>query len=494
MSSSQISKSESSLPAKSAKSDETPERSVVEQRGLTLLKNYDIVRFKGTPMIKTADPYPHYTKLTGDKFNEVGYADLGGLGRSSMHDVQAWVYSRAPLLESDTLIGMGCLASEMGNDSFLQVLNEGTPSVWDARDIEWRLDYSVTECFWRSPYAPIHAAHNEKLDFILQLAGGDEGLYDDIMQSMAPIIMDKKPDGVIWWVGTGANGKSTLMDALYKLFPNQFASLNVKRLTDGRDLPSLNGRLANVVKESSEGRVDDTDVYKTLGTHENLRVHKFHSQDDIEINGNIHSIFSANSIPSFNDKGHSAQRRTFIIPFNQRFESDPDFERKTFTPEFFGALVAEMTRYAIRLKKQGYRYKWSGATLDAKLDYDEESSNGEAYAASLIADGCVAFYSYGPIENDYHNWCRDNGYVPLGVTNLRKALKALGFERTSRREADGKMGHVYRLAHIDGNASLEQLSIIRPGLYTIAGFTPEPPEPPEKPEPPRQTTILDGKW
>jgi hypothetical protein len=332
----------------------------------------------------------------------------------------------------------------------------------------------------------------------MQLAGDDTGLYDDILQSLAPLVMAKKPDGVIWWVGDGANGKSTLMDAIYKIFPGQLSSITVKRLVDGRDTPSLNGTLGNVVKESSEGRIDDTEIYKSLGTHENFRVHKFHSQDDIEIRGNLHHIFSANLIPSFNDKGYAARRRTFVIPFGQRFASDPTFEERTFTPEFYGRLIVEICKYAVKLKAKatntsGQPPHWPpNRTMTPRLVTPRSLPNG------LLARGLVAFSSFNQVRAEYENWCADEGYVPLGVGNLRRAMFSLGFDRISTRSA-GDTTKMYRLPHVEGK-EVTPLGFGRPGLLPTATgcqqrtrYLEDLPVTTETTTQ-KQTTILNGKW
>lgn len=489
---------------------------VVARRAQKVMEQWNFVRFKGRCLVLEYGDYPHYKPLRKENFDVMAYQTWGGLTRGQVNDMYAYVQASAPdMNDSAHLIGFGNTAMPDNFDPFEDQLEGGTgkpkgwaqPVVWDMKELGWRPEHSPVHCVWRSPYSPLLAPQKffmmadyqdkpeerPRLQFIMDLAGGDIGLYDDIMQSIAPIIMDKKPDGVIWWVGNGANGKSTLMDALYRLFPGHFASLTVKRLVDGRDTPSLNGILANIVKESSEGRVDDTEIYKSLGTHENFEAHKFHSQESVTINGNVHSIFSANTIPAFNDKGYSARRRTFIIPFNQQFQSDPDFERKTFTPEFFGTLVREMGWYARLLRKQNLRYKWSAATTGAKEAYDHEASNAEMYAKELIEQGCVAFDSYNPIRMDYENWCADNGYPPLGVSNLRKAMASVGFEAIAKRVGD-RMTRIYRLSSIAADTPLEMLNLGRSGLFTAVGFVDrsDDPEPAEKDT--GQTTILNGKW
>lgn len=444
---------------------ETPESAVARQA--SVVSGIErIARFRGRPMLLKQLPYPHFIPLSREKFDQVAYPLLGGLSRSRMGDIFSFISNTMEDLSGyDNLILFGL--EDMTTDEYY---GKGLETrVWDCEKLEWS-ELPGSKAVWRCPYGVRVSTEQQPVPFIMSLAGGDAGLYEDIMQSLAPLVMARKPDGVIWWVGDGANGKSTLMDALYRLFPGQLASITVKRLTDGRDTPSLNGTLANIVKESSEGRIDDTEIYKAIGTHEDFRVHKFHSQDDITIRGNLHHIFSANSIPTFNDKGWSARRRTFIIPFTQRFESDPTFEERTFTPKMFGHLIQEMCRYAVKLRDQGYRYKFSAITLSAKEEYDTDANNAEEYAAEMVRDGLAAFDSFHPIRIDYENWCADHGYVPLGVSNLRRAMQSVGYERQSTR-LNSDNYKMYRLPTVRAT-DLLPMAMNRPGMYTARGFVP----------------------
>lgn len=507
---------EEEVLAVQAKAEAAQSGGVVVQAALAILDLETIRQFRGRAMVMERRPYPHFVPLHKDRFDKLAYPVLGGQTRSRMGDVYAYLSNTVEdLTEYEDLILFGIPPSLMEVEADTDIAHAFThkPLVWDMRSLEWVLGEEVGRCVWRSPHPPVNPRKEaEPIPFIMSLAGGDQGVYDDIMQSIAPMVMSKKPDGVIWWIGDGANGKSTLMDAIYRIFPGQLASLTVKSLTDGRDTVHLNGHLANIVKESSEGRVDDTEIYKAVGTHEDFRTHKFHSQDTVLIRGNMHHIFSANSIPTFNDKGFSARRRTFIVPFNQVFKSDPSFEEKTFTPLMFGQLVAEMCRYAQRLRNQGYRYKWSAITLAAKADYDTAANNAEEYAKQLIDGGVVAFDNFNVIRMDYETYCADNGYVPLGIGNLRRAVLSFGFDRMSQQvPGSDKQMHITKMYKLPNttNAGLPQpVGMGRPGLYTLPGFMPDPPKPPvphfqepqtddeaEAPEPePVKKTILNGRW
>lgn len=484
------------VPVTDESGDLVVKPTVVQVNGEMMAKHYTFVQFRGRAMVQVEEPFPHFVPLARERFDRMAYPLLGGITRSRVSDVMAYTMNAAPdHTVYDHLILFG--RADIPEDSDSPPNFPGsTLTVWDTRELTVT-GIAPNLCVWRSPFASVSnidqtTREHIRLPFIMSLAGGDPELYDDIMQSIAPMIMEKKPDGVIWWVGDGANGKSTLMDAIYRIFPGQLSSITVKRLTDGRDTPSLNGTLANIVKESSEGRVDDTEVYKSIGTHEDFGMHKFHSQESVTIRGNLHHIFSGNSIPAFNDKGFSARRRTFIIPFNQRFESDPNFEEKTFTPEFFGKLVTEMFKYANRIKRQGYRYKFSAKTLAAKAEYDTEANNAEEYATSIVADGVVGFSSFNFVRGDYESWCSDNGYVALGVGHMRRAVQAVGFERYTHRQDDGKQTKFYRLSNFD-DKDLVPVGMIRPGFYTTPGFEPEEKLKPVVPDfhEPKRDTVVD---
>lgn len=462
----------------SVQEEPTPASAVVASARL-ITQDSVIIQFQGRAMIlETIDikgygPFEQYVPMHKDTFERIAYPRLGGVSRSRIADVFAYVVNMAP---------------DYSEHSHLIMLGD---RVWDSKELDFVDGIDLNKVVWRSPWSvnPV----NDAVPFLMDLAGGDDGHYEDILQSMGALLSWQKPDGVMWWVGSGANGKSSLMEALYRLFPGQLASLTVKGLTDGRDTPMLNGHLANVVKESSEGRIDDTQIYKSIGTHEDFRVHKFHSQDSLVVRGNMHHIFSANQVPIFNDKGYSARRRTFIIPFTQVFKSDPDFNRRTFTPEMLGHLLSEIIRAAKEISERGYRYKFSRITEDAKEEYDAEANNCEEYTRELLLEGVVGFDSFGPVRIDYENWCADNGYVALGMGNMRRSLQQAGFERRSAKDSMGGVQKRYLIKTVE-SGDIRPFGMGRPGFYTSQGFVPKKSEEAHEKEAQARQEALGEDW
>lgn len=340
------------------------------------------------------------------------------------------------------------------------LISLGPNHTWNTRTL--RLGPNV-DTVLRSPIAPApdHAA--KARTYLLQLAAQDPLLANDYLQGLAPLFMEKKPTGVIWFVGGGANGKSALINAVYRLIGDHLTSLTVSAIEDGRDTPRLNGIIGNVCRESSEGRVEDTERYKAIGTHEPFDVHKFHSQDSIRVHTNFHTVFNANNIPVFSDKTEGARRRTLIVPFPAKFKDNPRFEERTFTPAFLGGLLHLILEAATAIADNGFQYSFSKATLTAKGDYDAEVNSAEAFLAHLRKQRVKAFTNYTMLRMSYENWCQDHGLVPLGITSLKRVMSNIALAHSSTfRDADGK---VHRWYFIDKHNPKEELTSLDSGMH-----------------------------
>ena len=331
-----------------------PETSRIDEDATVIAANYRLIRFKGRLMIEVPEPYPHFIQLTKEHYDRIAYRLLAGAKRSHINDVFWHLTCMAPdLSDNEHLVLFGSLG---GTRTRL--------TVWDMETLEVRHDIAPRDCVHRSPY-PM-SRNDEPVPFIMQLANYNQGLYDDIMQSLAPLVMAKKPDGVIWWLGDNANGKADLVEALHKIFPDQLAELSLKTLIGGRYTLGLRNKLGNVAAGGIE-HIEKMEVYKTVASHETLHLHRYHSQTGIEVQGTAHHIFVADTAPTFNPtRWQSVSWRTHPIWFNQQLVTG---RVRRLTNEALGQLIAELCRYAVQIRQRGYRYEWSEATQAAKATY-----------------------------------------------------------------------------------------------------------------------------
>lgn len=416
-----------------------------------MAETYDIINFKGRTLIKQhASPY--YVPMTSDEFAKCAYALYPGLLIGQIRELEHKFRAQAPdHTEFAHLVGMG-------------------PNAWDTKKLA--LIPATGKEVFRATLTPSALTDStyqrtRAWKYMLELSEGDPELAWDMLQGLAPLFMHKKPTGVIWFIGEGANGKSALMNAMYRIIGHHLCSMTVAAIEDGRDSPRLNGTLGNICRESSEGKVEDSEKYKALGTHEPFETHKFHSQDTITITGDLHHVFNANNIPIFNDKTMGARRRTLVIPFPARFEDNPTFEDETFTPKFLADLLALTLMATHIIRDNHYKYRFGAATLEAKSQYDAEVNSAEAYLNHLRANKVKAYSSYRMLMMSYQAWCANEGFVPLGVTNLKRVMNTKGMvERRRVRLETGSYDNWYFLdADSEKKWTPKQLVSLDNGLH-----------------------------
>jgi phage/plasmid-associated DNA primase len=404
---------------------------------------YRYIQFKGAHMY-SGPGTKGFAPLTREAFRPIAYAQYGGISRAGIDDLMDQLQGQAEdMTHTAHLIGMG-------------------DQLWDTRSLALT-PADTTDYVYSTPLNPNPKSASKAMTFLMQLANGDEDLAHDYLQSMAPIFMAKRPAGVIWFVGDGANGKSSLLNALYHIIGKHFVSVTLSDIEDGRVVFALNGVLGNIVRESSEHRIEDTERYKAIGTHEPFSARRMRSNDSSIIQTDFHTIFNANNIPVFADKTKGARRRTLIVPFPAKFEEDNTFEERTFTPDFLSGLLHLILEETKFLRDNAYRYKFSARTTEVKDAYDADVNSAEAYVKNLIDSGIVAFTNYQALRNDYENWCNVHGLVALGVTALRRQIQndAGVSRRVWRNDGRMKSGYIFTVVN-----DPEELAFFENGLAT----------------------------
>lgn len=399
------------MPAQKTKQEEVKKLDIAR-----ILKQFRVARFKGALVYMADNGY--WQPLAEDYFRIKAYEVLGVAAKTRLNEVWDYMQFGTPdLTKYSQYIRMGDL-------------------VWDTRAVDFTDEIPTEDCVFATKYTP--QLKPEMSEFVLDIAKRDELIYGTIMQTIAPIFLAYKPAGVIWWKGAGRNGKTTLAQVIYDLFPGFIANLTIKQIEDERDAPVLNGNLANVVKESSDGYIEDSKAYKSIGTHEDFPVHKFHSQQSVMIDGSLHHLYSCNNIPTFADKSDGARRRTLIIPFEAKFADDPTFIDNTFTKEFYEQHLGLFVQWAKQLKAQDYHYIFDEHTQLVKARYDVGTNSATTYLDELNDQYIFGFNTYGNLFTDYQNWCIDNGYAALSTAHLRRATEDYDFHNTTVRGEDNK--------------------------------------------------------
>lgn len=400
--------------------------SLKQRQAQKVAQKYRIVRFRGAVLYRGDEGWE---PLSSDEFARLCYKVHGaGIRQTQIKDLQHLFFT-----SSDDLT------------KFAHYIAMPDGRVWNMKKLEFTDKVSPEDCIYTTAINPGKGRSHRK--WLEEVTMGDKALADDIIKALAPVFMHKKPFGVFWFLGNGANGKSTTLKALYAIFGAEapythnrwFSQLTVRQIEDERDTPMINGKLGNVCLESNDGHVKDTGGYKNLAEHSTFNVHRFNSQDGAEIDGNVHTIFNANNIPTFADKTQGVRRRTFTIPFKASFEQDNTFDERLFAKkDFLPDLLGEILQAAVDLKKNRYDYDFSPKTLKAKEDYDEEVNTAETYFEELVQTEIWGFTNFTDLTKDYQRWCDERSYSALGKKSISHAAQAAGYKRESFKY-DGKL-------------------------------------------------------
>jgi phage/plasmid-associated DNA primase len=400
--------------------------SLKQKQARSISLKYRIVRFRGAVLYRAEEGWE---PLSSDEFARICYQVHGaGIRQTQIKDLQHLFFT-----SSDDLT------------KYAHYIAMPDGRVWDMKALDFTDEVSPEDCVYTTAVSPTNNKSHRK--WLEEVALGDKKLADDIIMALAPVFMHKKPFGVFWFLGNGANGKSTTLKALYAIFGSEapythnrwFSQLTVKQIEDERDTPIINGKLGNICLESNDGHIKDTGGYKNLAEHSTFSVHRFNSQDGAIVDGNVHTIFNANNIPTFADKTQGVRRRTFTIPFKASFPQDNTFDERLFNTEgFLSDLLGDLLDMTKKLAKNNYSYQFSDQTLLAKQDYDEEVNTAETYFEELVQTEVWGFTNFTDLTKDYNRWCDERSYTALGKKSIAHAAKIAGYERKTFR-LDGKV-------------------------------------------------------
>jgi len=127
-------------------------------------------------------------------------------------------------------------------------------------------------------------------------------------------------------IGSGANGKSTLMKLLEKfLGEDNIATPSLQDLLrDKFAKVELFGKLANIHADLSSEKLENTGTFKMLTGGDTVYGQK-KFKDPIKFKNHAKLIYSANELPRTDDRTDAFFRRWIVIDFPNQFTSNDEF-------------------------------------------------------------------------------------------------------------------------------------------------------------------------
>lgn len=242
--------------------------------------------------------------------------------------------------------------------------------------------------------------------------------------------------------GSGANGKSTLLDVIKRLIGKEnISSVALNELNDRFKTFQLEGKLANIGDDISNGYIEDNSTFKKLVTGETVNVER-KGKDPFDFENYSKLIFSANEIPRINDLSDGLKRRIIFIPFNAKFsKSDDDYD-----PFIIDKLLSqESLEYLLKIALEGLTrilYNRSFTTPKSVEDTWEDYERKNNPVIGFIDEGKIENELTTDVYLQYQTYCVANGLKPLSKVSFTREICKHGY-KTKQIRIDGKKPYIF---------------------------------------------------
>lgn len=256
----------------------------------------------------------------------------------------------------------------------------------------------------------------DRINYLQELFGA--ALFGDARFHVLPV-----------FVGTGANGKSTILDVVSGILADYSATMPENFLLDTTgnahptDIARLRGvRLAVVSETKPDGKFNESRV-KMLTGGDTLSA-RFMNQNFFDFKP-THTLFMAvNHLPEVKSGGDGFWRRLRKIDFRKTIPVEKrkeNFAQYLIEQEGPG-ILHWMVEGAVRLTNQGFSEPESVKMATQTYRHEEDHIAKFLDEKTILAD--TASVTKVAIFNAYRDWCGENGEKPISQNNLAREIKA----------------------------------------------------------------------
>jgi putative DNA primase/helicase len=345
---------------------------------------------------------------------------------------------RGALFLSQSEPGIPILPDQLDGDSFKFNCPNGTIDLRTGELLKHRREDLITKL---CPTAFDHGARSLEFDrflesvfsgsaplmtFIQRLAG--YGLTGDVREQILPI----------FW-GVGANGKSTLLNALLVTLGADYAIkakkdfLAVKKQEGhSTEIMDLFGTRLVVCSETDDDQRLAESLVKDLTGGDRIRGRRMR-EDNWEYSPTHKILLATNHKPQIRGTDHAIWRRLRLIPFNQIFEGASQDRQLA---EKLRAEAPGILAWAVRgcLDWQRYGLGAPDEVTAATAAYRSEQDVIGAFFTDVCIVAAHCKVKVGDLYTAYSKWAENTGERDVGSRRFGQAMTERGFERVKGRE------------------------------------------------------------
>lgn len=241
-------------------------------------------------------------------------------------------------------------------------------------------------------------------------------------------------EAMVFMIGHGANGKSTIANILSAVFGDYALTLQPDVITatkDGKtppDFACVRGKRIVFLSETEEGDRLSTKALKRLSSNETVAARRLYAMP--ETFEPSHTVFySTNHKPRIGSGDHGTWRRIKHMPFDYSFSEDEkiaNFAEQLLAVEADGIFSWCMAG-AVRFAQQGFKLVVPQFVVDAT----EEYKSNEDVIANFISERCDTGYDAkgkllragsAELYTAYKDYCKEGNYFCKSISDFNNCI------------------------------------------------------------------------
>lgn len=261
---------------------------------------------------------------------------------------------------SDSIDEANGILVRIGNDHVEQILEDGTLAPVTGDFVPNFLDV---------PLSSDESAADDLFQIVSEWVGGDDNAHSLLYHIATALQPTWSAVRYVLLIGTGRNGKSTLLKMVLKLFGSQNIS-KVKRQDMARQSPiltALNGKLLNIVLDGPKEFLKDSSTEKTLIAGEPLDIELKYENVPFEVRTNALFMEGLQHEPRVSDKSRALQERLVRFNFPNEYALDHTFEAKMLTEENLAAFLRLLLRHWVNKDEVAEKLQLTVDSLDMRM-------------------------------------------------------------------------------------------------------------------------------
>jgi putative DNA primase/helicase len=239
--------------------------------------------------------------------------------------------------------------------------------------------------------------------------------------------------------GTGANGKSTLINTIAKIFADYTTIADVGTFIASNherhptDVAKLHGARLVIAQETEKGRRWDETKIKTMTGGDKMTA-RFMRQDFFDFTPTFKLFVTGNHKPHLDTVDVAMRRRLLLVPFTVQI---PPEERDLDLPHKLEAEWPAILRWCIDgcLEWQRIGLAPPAIVTDATTAYFDDQDVVRQWLDECTTEAPFAFT---PVKTLFGSWrCEEQHLPPGNLKTLSEAIADRGFERKRRKAGYG---------------------------------------------------------